>query len=221
MDERSKHRIIGTLVIASVMIIFAPIWVPRTAPPIPLSNPQHFEIPKPPPQPRMAPPQESYKKTIPKVIESRPAAPINPAPERTEPQISHSLEHILKKLPESANLQALSSKNTQTLGVPQKQAIALNKKMASSNTPVPNKAPNQPSYVVQVGSFANAQNAARLVDKLKSQGYAAYKEIFTMQTGQSVSKVMVGALHSATEAASLILKLEKVFKIKGIVKKVG
>lgn len=55
----------------------------------------------------------------------------------------------------------------------------------------PDAGPVLAGFVVQVGSYSSAANAAGVVEKLKSAGYRAYRETNSHQ-GEVVHRVMVG-----------------------------
>ncbi|MGJ3255674.1 MAG: SPOR domain-containing protein [Alcanivorax sp.] len=55
----------------------------------------------------------------------------------------------------------------------------------------PDDSPVLAGFVVQVGSYSSADNAAGVVDKLKAAGYRAYSETDSHQ-GKVVHRVMVG-----------------------------
>lgn len=69
-------------------------------------------------------------------------------------------------------------------------------------------------FAVQLGSFAKAENARGLRDKLVSRGYAAY-----VKTTGSVTRVYVGPQSSRAEAEKMLEKLLAETKLKGIVVK--
>ncbi len=67
-------------------------------------------------------------------------------------------------------------------------------------------------FAVQLGSFAKAENARGLRDKLVARGYTAFVE-----TEGSISRVYVGPQPSRAEAERMVKKLLAETKLKGIV----
>jgi tetratricopeptide (TPR) repeat protein len=63
-------------------------------------------------------------------------------------------------------------------------------------------------YSVQVGSFTNSENAAKLTRKLANSGYPAFMEEFLSPAGSKSYRVKVGRLNSLPEAEELNKKLK-------------
>lgn len=74
-------------------------------------------------------------------------------------------------------------------------------------------------FVVQVGSYANGDNAAALVDKLKAAGYRAYSETDSAE-GRLVHRVMVGPelRKEDAELTRQLLADDERFGFKGLVR---
>lgn len=73
------------------------------------------------------------------------------------------------------------------------------------------------SWVVQLGSFSQAQNAAKLIQKLKTQGVVAFSRDH-MINGHPVINVFVGPISDHHQALTLQEKLAKTTKLQGIIK---
>jgi DedD protein len=71
-------------------------------------------------------------------------------------------------------------------------------------------------WVVQVGTFANADNAERLREKLQSQGYSVKSESVTIQ-GSKAMRLRVGPYRDKTSAAKVQTQLHKDLNIQGVV----
>lgn len=69
------------------------------------------------------------------------------------------------------------------------------------------------AWVVQVGSFSNAQNAHALKARLLKQGYKAYTETATTDAGQTI-RVFVGPMVSKKQSSEQKNKIETAFKLK-------
>ncbi|GEM_PF-3083997 len=71
-----------------------------------------------------------------------------------------------------------------------------------------------PAWVVQMGSFRNKNNAARLINSLRSKGYKA----FTYETkSNNQVRVYVGPEFKRVAAASLANKITKDMQLQGVV----
>ena len=78
------------------------------------------------------------------------------------------------------------------------------------------KSPATPmtSYVVQVGSFSDRNNALALRDKLRKAGFPAFAEDVAAQ-GKTMVRIKVGPVLKRTEAEQIQKKLDKNLGIKG------
>jgi DedD protein len=69
---------------------------------------------------------------------------------------------------------------------------------------------------VQVGTFANTENAEHLREKLTSHGYAVNAESVTFQ-GNKATRLRVGPFHEKSAAAKAQAQLQKELNIQGMV----
>jgi len=78
------------------------------------------------------------------------------------------------------------------------------------------EAPETPmtSYVVQVGSFSDKNNALALRDKLRKAGFPAFAENITAQ-GKTMVRIKVGPVLKKSEAEQMQNKLSKDLGIQG------
>jgi cell division septation protein DedD len=88
------------------------------------------------------------------------------------------------------------------------------KKKQPAKQPVAAKSVAKPTgkvYTIQVAAFKskNEKDANRLLDKLKSNGYAAYRTISKVKDKGIWIRVRVGKYNSRAEASSTLKKLEK------------
>lgn len=81
--------------------------------------------------------------------------------------------------------------------------------------PAPPAGGGDPAWTVQLGSFNNAENAARLSDKLRAAGFPGYVEKRAEQ-GALVYKVRVGPQGSRGEAEQVRGRLAEQFDLKGL-----
>jgi DedD protein len=71
------------------------------------------------------------------------------------------------------------------------------------------------AWVVQLGSFSSQTNAENLILNLQSEGYPAYIEEITVESG-SVFRVRVGPEISKSSAEITLTELDEKFSLKGI-----
>jgi len=138
-----------------------------------------------------------------------------------------SIDHQIKFLPEklvSSEETKAPVKNTvapaQKTVAPVKNTVAPAKKIASvqkEKTPDLKK-PSQggKKYTVQVASIRDPKDADRLVDRLKKQGYPAYRSLGLIPDKGIWYRVRVGYFKDRTEADSTLKRLKKE-KIEAIV----
>ncbi len=72
------------------------------------------------------------------------------------------------------------------------------------------------TWVVQIGSFKNKENALRLVNQLRAGGYRAFHQDLTTAAGHS-TRVFVGPENKRNSARVMAIQLEKDLNLHGIV----
>ncbi len=176
MDVALKQRLVG----ASVLVIFAVTFIPMLLdgpPSSPIEAP--IAIPEPPDarfETRLLPVDPSAEAS------QRPATQSVPA---TETAAAPSRPAATRPRPEPATASARPSAPTQSAP----QETADNSRGDEGQTAVPATGGD---WVLQVGSFGNAANAARLVSRLQDASWQAYQEKVQMGTN-ALYRVRVGA----------------------------
>ncbi|MED5388489.1 MAG: SPOR domain-containing protein [Pseudomonadota bacterium] len=173
MDKRTRQRIIGIVLLLVLAAILAP-FVFRS--PEQIRNALDMQIPE---QPTMAPVNME-----PVVSEEMTTA----AAERLQDERDH-VEAAAKEQLKPAADDVASDDPVSAAGDGGQVAEV-------TEAPVPPPAdpddgPVLAGFVVQVGSYSSADNAAGVVEKLKAAGYRAYSETDSHQ-GKVVHRVMVG-----------------------------
>lgn len=79
------------------------------------------------------------------------------------------------------------------------------------------KLPKSSSWIVQLGSFGQQQNADRLVKNLKEKGFAAYTRKTTGSSGRVIYKVVVGPSVAKDRAQKLASQLQTKMNLTGLV----
>jgi DedD protein len=205
-DERPqfnpKHRIAGAIILVSLAVIFVPMLLDesgstaenQTLTKIPERDAAETKVVIAP----VAPPLPELDKT-PNVEPAAPAA----APEK--PAVVAKSEPIAPE-PKPAS--------THTAAVEKKADTTAKAKPVVAKPGDVDKISK--GWVVQVGTFANADNAGRLRDKLQGQGYAVNSESVTVQGNKAV-RLRVGPYRDKAAASKAQAQLQKDLSIQGVV----
>ncbi len=194
IDERTKHRLTGLVVIVAVAIIFVPAMLKK-------SN-QHLEknmhvAVKLPPKPTLPnvtiAKEEEIFETV-KVAKLELPKPIEPA----QPSQLARIENLTPKKP-----QVIEAK-------PVKTKIQAMQKASPASVAAE-------AYAVQLAVFSVQKNAEKLVAKLRNQGYKARYQTLTSNTGMPTYRVTVGHLEDRKDAHALKDKLSETTNIKGFI----
>lgn len=207
-DFDPKHRIIGAVIIVSLAVIFVPMILDRRSTPdtssvseipAPASETENKVVvtPVPPPAPKSSaagnavtaakPPKTATIAEAPKPA----AAPAAPEPATDKPAAS-------KAAPKETN-----SAPAKTVAKPVAK-------------PQPKVADIKSGWVVQVGTFANATNAARLEDQLKKHGHTVSRERVT-RDGTNALRLRVGPFKDKALALKAQGQIHKETGVQGVV----
>lgn len=200
-----KQRVIGALVLISLAVIFVPMLFdePHTE-----RSSRTIDIPEEPPFPEVQAPPEveaevpTYRLEEPGELASEPAAsPDQPEPEPAEPM--PAAEEPAPAEPETVEpvQEAVAEEPAAPQGEPANEEI--------SGSP-------EGAWVVQLGSFGNADNARRLRDKVREQGYDSHLE--KVEQGDTVfTRVFAGPFVEKTAAEKAKRELDAEFGVNGLV----
>lgn len=172
MDKRTRQRIIGIVLLLILAAVLAP-FVFRS--PEQIRNALDMQIPD---QPEMT--AVNVEPVVSEDMESAAAERIQSEREAVREAAEEQLQAGADSAEESDDVAREDSQN----------------EPVTDDAPVPPPAdpddgPVLAGFVVQVGSYSSADNAAGVVDKLKAAGYRAYSETDSHQ-GKVVHRVMVG-----------------------------
>jgi type IV pilus assembly protein PilF len=84
----------------------------------------------------------------------------------------------------------------------------------------PERADGSSSYVVQVGTFRDKENAERVRERLREMGYEAVVKTFPHQSLGSLYSVQIRPVDEISVANALVAEIEKVERLKPIILKV-
>lgn len=199
VDKGLLQRIVGALVLVALAVIFVPMLFNREdagrqvavdapempdAPAVPVIETQPVEVPEPEVEP--FPEEFEIIEEGPQTTQPEsPVAPIEPAPVLTEP------EPASKPAPAQVD-------NASTRQAPEE------KRLDTANLPV--------SWSVQLASLSSRENAEKLQQTLRSQGYNAY-----IRSADGMNRVFVGPLVERAEANRLRDQLQRQQKLDGFV----
>lgn len=219
MDDALKRRLTGAVVLVSLAVIFVPMMVedePVLSPRIRDSN-----IPVRPPSVMIDP--DSRR---PAVTESAPApadpTPALPAPEVMTPPEENAQPPVMTDAPKPEEPIA---EPVQTPAEPK----VVEKTVQEPEPPPPPPAPKPPAaeksdvkkptgWVVQVGSFADKDNAEKTLAKLRLNGYDSFVEEVRVGS-KSLYRVRVGPEVKKERAESLNTQIANSLKLKGQVQR--
>ena len=191
MDRQLKQRVVGAAVLVAFGVVFIPIFLDNGA--LDTTIPDINEIPP-------VPDRDFSSRVIPlseeKIAKLREdAAATVSVPERETPD----------RVPATPK----TSRQTQAAtAVDESQPESYGDGKAAPRTGVV-------AWSVQLGSFSNSENAKRLIEKLRGEGFPAYLERRMEQDG-AVFKVRVGPEIQREDAERLRARLEDQFALKGM-----
>src|SRR6266566_120177 len=209
-DERPtfnpKHRIAGAIILVSLAVIFVPMLLEESTPPkstqslteIPArgaggSDTKVVITPVPPPEPARTQIADTATET--------------PLPSTSDRIIAEAKVEALPPESATGNVAAVEKKTDSASGK--------SKQVSAKSSDIGEKLSQ--GWVVQVGTFSNAENATRLRDKLTSHGYVVNSEYVTTASGAKAMRLRVGPYHDKPAAARAQTQLQKDLSIQGMV----
>lgn len=215
-DERPqfnpKHRIAGAIILVSLAVIFVPMLLDESTEPA--ENQSLTRIP-----------ERDAAET--KVVVA-PVTPLASESDATQAQIAARPEpdakipsagsDSAKTAPESQDAPAKSEPSTSETKMPAAATATVEKKTADTAKAAKSGDAGRiaKGWVVQVGTFANADNAGRLREKLQSQGYSVNSESITVRGSKAV-RLRVGPYRDKVAAHKVQGQLQKELSIQGVV----
>ena len=220
MDERVKHRLTGLVVILAISVVFLPALMKKST--------HHFEehmslsvnLPPKPPAPKVDIADKNVLFQSVKVVH----VDIPPAVVATAPRLTQiakaeplSIKSFVQPTPSPVAKTAVALvKAKQVVAPVVKVAAIAPQKLAQSATAGLKKE----MYAVQLGSFAQQNNAKVLVSRLRSKGYIASYSKFSGKQGEFY-QVIVGQLNQKDAATMLQKQLVVSMQLNGFVIKKG
>lgn len=187
-----KHRIAGAIVIVALVVIFVPMLLNESEPPPELKGVR--EIPS-----RSA---VSETRVIVTPVAGEESRPVTGSPTATNPATPPAASETAPK-PEIKHVATV-----------EKPAPAAIKEQPAKTTTASEKITK--GWVVQVGTFSSADNAAHLRDKLKSHGHTAYTESVAL-AGKKALRLRVGPFRDKEQAVKAQAQIRKELHVQGVI----
>ena len=194
-DFNPKYRIVGAVILVSLVVIFVPMVLNESEPPPELKA--HGE---PPPRGDST----DTRVIVSPVARDAPRALSGgtPSTRTTAPAVDAATASATKIEPKTEAAASLSRSSA----VPEKPSL--------SSTPAEKITKG---WIVQVGTFTHTENAIRLRDKLKSQGHTVLTETTTV-SGKKALRLRVGPFQDKEQASQSMAKIRKETGVKAVVK---
>lgn len=205
VNKKIKYRILGLLVIIALIIIILPLFQTADTPATPGSSTVTVKAPPFPQSSDVIPPgklDEFEDQPLSQPNEQQNeliAVPTTPKPNPLLSEEIKSPEKLPEKLP------------AKTINTPINKPINKINLVPKNNPPDPNA-----TWAIQLGSFRNKNNAIRLINRLRNNGYQAFMRHIPSTFGESI-RVYVGPESKKETAKELVAQLETDFHIKGII----
>lgn len=211
MNQTTRQRITGSLVLAITALILLPVifdgdgsYQPAVQVDIP-ARPQQ-------PAPNQADPQRPVITADSDAIRIRPESPVTAIANNTPS--GQSAQTVQTAPPAGADAQSVAV----TQPVAAAPVVASTVAAAATSTPPASlDAQGLPEgWSVRLGSFSNADNASALVTRLQAAGHRAYTRRVDSSQGV-LTAVFVGPLVSRTAAQTLLERLRQDFQLNGMI----
>ncbi|MDF1683192.1 MAG: SPOR domain-containing protein [Legionellaceae bacterium] len=226
IDERTKHRLTGLVVILAVAIIFVPAMVKKSNQRLEENIHLSIQLPPKPSEPKIAVADKQAVFETVKIAEV--TLPVTKKPVHVS-QIARA-EGLQLKTPEKKHVPVLNKPVVAKTKIKQPMATIKPKPVKLVQTPPkPVVTPVNlaklekdmtQAYAVQLASFSSQDNAEKLVYHLRDHGYKAQYHAST-QGNNALYKVIVGQLDDRDDAHALKEKLSESLQLHGFVVKRG
>ena len=205
MSTPFQNRIVGTIIVAAVAIIFLPDLLSGNKK---KHNAEFEDIPQPP------------KVEMNMQMATFPEDKLNPIKSTENNDIDiveqddafNAVEHFEKEpIISTANIINDGKVKVQTLA----KKTPSEKNVTSANIKkIPEKINIKESWVIQLGSFRHQQNVSALVDKLKYHGYLTFTKPIKTENG-TLTKVFIGPNINKSELEKKIGPLKSLTNVQG------
>ena len=189
MNQATKQRIVGTFVLLTLALIFLPIVFDG---------------------------QGSYEPAMTSRIPDPPQVSILPEPVQSRPVIIAETEREVE-LAVPAGDETISTEDPDEVeAATESIAVTTSEPVFSREVPKLDRAGLPQSWVVQLASFADVENARNLLARLQGAGYKAYIRSVVGDQGER-SRVLVGPWVVRARADETQTQLQRQFQLAGMV----
>lgn len=195
MSTPFQNRLVGTIIIAAVAIIFLPDLL------------------------------DGEKKTFTEEFDNIPEVPRLAIDQEAKPFPSERLAELPKEqISNEAAVDEKSPAKADDIAQEVEESAAKNVErivkptQSSKKTKLPEKSVPKEAWVVQLGSYSNKNNVDRLVDKLEKAGYTVFTRPIKTKT-KTLTKVFVGPEISKSKLERELTKLAKISEVQGKIAK--
>jgi DedD protein len=229
MDSKTKHRILGVLVVAGLIVILLPflqtgkelsaVATAVKTPPFPDQSVQVTSVS--PVTDMKQTPDDTIKTDQPVAnVVSAPSI-VNPVidqkPKDITPVTTPAAPHEKEKISEITPMEEPAEPVVKKAVISHKHTVNKVKRIPYIHAPIDNNGLfklTDAAWVIQVGSFKNKANALRVVNHLRANGYRAFIQQFSAAES---TRVFVGPENRQASARELAQKLETDMHVRGIV----
>ena len=228
IDERTKHRLTGLVVIAAVAIIFVPAMIKKSNQRLEENIHLSVQLPPKPTAPKVAVAEKKAVFETVKVAKMEVPVAAEPARVSRLTRVDGLHSKPIQKI--ELKSEAFHDVATVEASVPKEQSVVFTKVEPVAVNPVKvatvpitfspeiKKSSGAEAYAVQLASFTVQRNAENLVSRLRSQGYKARYHTIKSDRG-NFYKVTVGQLDARSDARVLKKKLSDATQLEGFVVK--
>lgn len=198
MNLKTKQRVIGGLVLLALVAIFSPILFHHN------KSSEQINLPtKIPPAPNQ--PTVDLQLPSPNKKELQQAT--------VPPQVSQAVKQSPSKssAPENKSESDIQPKNIAKSNATNKVNKKPKEIISVTSVPV--------AWVIQLGSFADKNNAEHLVKKLQIEGFDTYLKVKKEKNGKELTKVFIGPEINFKKIEQIRSNLSKKFKLNGVIKR--
>ncbi len=190
MNQGAKQRIVGTVVLLALALIFLPII---------FDGQGSYEAPV---SSRI--PEAPIISILPEPIQSRPVIVGDVEPSQPD---TTAIDAIVADLEDSAEVRVTDAAS---VAITESQAIFSREVPQLSETGLPQ------GWVVRLGSFSDAENASKLLSSLQEAGYKAYTRVLPSNQG-TLTGVFVGPWLDRAQVNEYQQTLQQEFNLAGLV----
>lgn len=202
MKQGTKQRIVGSVVLLSLALIFLPIIFDGNG---------------------------SYQAPVSSRIPDAPAVPVMPEPRVTRPEIIADSDAILVEEPAAAAVDDNANDNAETASADDVESTRAENapdtgvNVVESEPDFISAAPLDETglprgWSVRLGAFSDSDNASALVTRLLEAGYKAYSRLRESSQGQ-LTLVYVGPWLDRGQADDYLARLQEEFQLAGMVER--